>query len=299
MEHLLEQTMTDYVIQVIDDGSPESVYDQCISQWGNRDNIRFHRAGGRGGSPAVARNVGLQHSNSHYIAFCDDDDYWIDQDHLAVARELLEAQRRPPLYITNQVLSRDNRVLREYWNIERLRQIGTPLEKDNPEFIRVDKSNLLRLFQGSCAHVNMTIVRADVLRSVGGFREELQYAEDLDLYLRLMDTVDSPIFIRLKPIAVQTIPPPGLSGNASRRHTEIEQETIAIGVMHHALAVTHEPELHRYARNYLGEACRRLCELYVKQGDMRQGREQARTALGYRYSSKWLLYTLYLHMRFW
>jgi len=300
IEHIFEQSMSDYTIHVVDDGSPMDVYEASLNRWADNHRILFHRVTDhkQGVGPAVARNYGLQHCNSDYVAFCDDDDYWTDRQHLAIAREVLEEQGRPDVYITNQTLIRDNKSLRDYWNITRLRDAGEPLAGRDGEFIHIHKADLLRLFPGSCAHVNMLICKTTAMRAINGFWEDLRYAEDLDFYLRFMDTLDDQILLRLKPTSVQCIPADNDTESASRIDTEIEQLHIAAEVMQHVLSVTQGEEIRNFALNYLSDTYKKICEHNVENKNMEQARSYARASLRYKIGFKWFLYTLYLHLKF-
>ena len=296
--HILEQTFTDFKVHVIDDGSPPEVYEAAVEYWEKERRVVFHRITGHvmGVGPAVARNYGLKHCNSEYVAFCDDDDYWTDERHLEIAWNTLQHLGRPDMYITNQVLINNNEKIREYWNINKLRETGIILKDCGGEFIQIEKSELLRLFPGSCAHVNITICKTEKLKAINGFWEEIRYAEDLDLYLRLIDSVNDKIIIRLKPVAVQEVSDKKHETSASKMNTELEQLFIAAFVMEHVLSVTAGSSVRAFALNYLSETCKHISEYYSRNGKRKLARLYARSSLNHKFSFKWFLYTIYLHL---
>lgn len=297
--HILDQNMSDYMIHVVDDASQPEIFDDYSNTYENESRVRVHRVNeySEGVGPAAARNYALQFCNSKYITFCDDDDYWTDEDHLAIAKQVLDSQGMPELYITNQKIIRNNKALRDYWNIPKLKNACENVIDSNVDLISIKKGKLLTLFPGSSAHVNMTICRTDKIKQLNGFWKELRYAEDLDFYLRLMDIVQDKILVRLKSTAVQVIPDEDKKNSASRTHTYIEQLLIAAFVMEHVLAVTKGTEVRKFALNYLSDTCKKISEFYLQEKKGKLARVYARASLNHKFSLKWFLFTAYLHLR--
>ncbi len=84
VDSVLHQTMTDYEIVVVNDGSPEDVTD-FLSTYGERIVYHYKENGG----PATARNTGIDKSTGKYIAFLDSDDRWLE-NHLQVQIDAME-----------------------------------------------------------------------------------------------------------------------------------------------------------------------------------------------------------------
>src|SRR5687768_13659885 len=68
-----KQTMTDYEIIVVNDGSTDALTLQVLQQLGGEGIKVLHKANGRMSS---ARNHGVQHARGRYIAALDADDYF-------------------------------------------------------------------------------------------------------------------------------------------------------------------------------------------------------------------------------
>lgn len=84
VDSVLNQTMTDYEILVINDGSPEDVT-PFLDAYG--DKVVYHYK--ENGGPATARNMGIELSTGKYVAFLDSDDRWLE-NHLQVQIDAME-----------------------------------------------------------------------------------------------------------------------------------------------------------------------------------------------------------------
>lgn len=60
-----------------------------------------------GVGPAAARNTAIAQASGEFLAFCDDDDYWCAEDHLAVAAEALSQVPDGDIYYANRAAFRD------------------------------------------------------------------------------------------------------------------------------------------------------------------------------------------------
>lgn len=77
VESILAQTMDDYEIILVDDGSPDNCPAMCDAyQEKYPDTIRVIHKENEG--PAVARNVGIEAARGDYLYFIDSDDFFFD-----------------------------------------------------------------------------------------------------------------------------------------------------------------------------------------------------------------------------
>lgn len=74
---ILNQSIADLEILIIDDGSTDHSFEIC-KEFGKSD-TRVNIISQKNSGPSVARNVGLDSANGKYIGFVDSDD-WLDQD---------------------------------------------------------------------------------------------------------------------------------------------------------------------------------------------------------------------------
>lgn len=75
VESLVNQTLTDIEIILVDDESPDRVPQMC-DDWAKRDS-RIKVVHKKNGGLGMACNSGIEIANGEYIAFCDSDD-WVD-----------------------------------------------------------------------------------------------------------------------------------------------------------------------------------------------------------------------------
>jgi GT2 family glycosyltransferase len=119
---------------------------------------------------AAARNVGLEHTATPYVAFCDDDG-WYERDGLGHATDALDAH--PALALVN------GRIL--VGEQQRLDPISAEMaDSPLPERHGIPGAVLLGFMAGAC------IVRVDAYRAVGGYEPEFfMGGEEQTLALKL------------------------------------------------------------------------------------------------------------------
>ena len=77
VESLVNQTLKDIEIILVDDESPDRVPEMC-DEWAKKDS-RIKVIHKKNGGLGMACNSGLEVANSEYVAFCDSDD-WVDSN---------------------------------------------------------------------------------------------------------------------------------------------------------------------------------------------------------------------------
>lgn len=167
LESVFAQTVTDYEIVVVNDGSPDTPdLERALAPY--RGRVHYIEQENRG--PGAARNAGILRARGTYVAFLDSDDVWLPE-YLA---EQLGALRRDPaldLVYADAVLFGDSllagKTIMEIWP-------------------SVGPVTLESLFKIEVAPINVcTVARREALIAVGLFDEELRRAEDFHLYARL------------------------------------------------------------------------------------------------------------------
>lgn len=185
LESVLRQEEPAFEILVVDDGSTDET-DELLRKHGDR--VRVLRQENRG--PAAARNLGIEQARGDYIAFLDSDDVWFPWT-LAVYRSAIERHRLPSLV--------------EFAHVEFDTADGVPAlarsevrEEASRDYLSSTRGGLWP---------SGTVIRAEALRSVGGFIGHSFNAEDCDLWMRLGE----------KPGFVHVLTPPAF---AYRRHPD-------------------------------------------------------------------------------
>lgn len=163
IDSVVAQTMTDWRLLVVSDGSTDDTDEVVLSYSDPR--IRLIRTE-RHGHPGGPRNIGLAATTAPYIAYLDSDDRWLPE-HLAVLRR--EFHRGARLVVTASIgmNSRDE----EQYRSDLLNHVWHP-----------DLQLLWALYEPSrVGHVR------GLAEAAGGWTTEHTGMEDWDLWLRMAD----------------------------------------------------------------------------------------------------------------
>jgi glycosyltransferase involved in cell wall biosynthesis len=164
LRSVLRQRDVDLEVVVVDDGSTEPVQ-HAVDRLGD-SRIRVIRHDQPRGVSA-ARNRGAAAARGRWIAFLDDDDLW-SPDKLRLQLDSAEVLQRDWVYAGCVFVDAQLHV-----------HGGTP-----PLPAEEMKAALLS-YNAVPAGASNVLVRADVLKGVGGFDETLTHVPDWDLWLRL------------------------------------------------------------------------------------------------------------------
>ena len=166
LDSVFAQSFKDYEIIVVDDGSTDGTGDSLASLI-RKKKIRYEHQDARGVSAARNRGVGL--ARSPYIAFLDSDDLFLTTK--------LEKQM--------QVFARDPKLGFVHCNFSKFDDQGNDLGiRDTSLFQGQIYPWILHEWSVLMAMPCM-VIRADVLNEVRGFDENMDWAEDLDLWRRI------------------------------------------------------------------------------------------------------------------
>jgi len=160
----LNQTGVDVEVIVVDDGST----DDTAALLANHDDDRLRVL--RNDTPegvSAARNRGISHARSRWIAFLDDDDLWAP-DKLAAQLEAVETAGRAWVYAGDVNVDSDLHVLS-----------GAPPPDPDHVVSSLDRYNAVP------AGASNVLVSSDQLERVGLFDPQLHRTEDWDLWIRL------------------------------------------------------------------------------------------------------------------
>jgi len=175
VDSVLSQTFSEFEYLVVDDGSTDSTVEAALAHAGEDPRFKIVEVPHQG--PGAARNVGIRESKTELIAFLDGDDRW--------HRGFLDSQvgliRRLPKNV-GVVFCRSRMILEN----------GTPVffqwqragAYDFDEFLV--KNNPAR--NGSSL-----LVRKSCFDEVGGFKEDMPSAQDLDMWLRIARSSTTPV----------------------------------------------------------------------------------------------------------
>jgi len=163
---VLKQSLQDFEIAVIDDGSTVDVSTFLPTD----SRIKYVRREHDG--VAISRNVGFSVTTGDYIAFLDADDLW-HENKLALQTKMMQADPDMALCYTN-VATLDQRSGRS----------GAPVVA--PGDSHVDFSRSAFEIMDQCNICTSTVmIRREALNICGWFDPLLSFSEDYDLFLRI------------------------------------------------------------------------------------------------------------------
>lgn len=169
---LREQTFTHFEVVLVDDGSTDARVSQIMDEAAAAD-LRFTtvKLPINQGLPG-ARNAGIARAKGDYIAFLDSDDCYLPWCLERFSEAI--AQTNQPAFLAAKVCAIDGLAT-------------TFTAKNEPLSIQIYRDYFS--YRSTVAKwwfpPSATAVRADVLRSAGGFWSGRDYSEDADLWLRL------------------------------------------------------------------------------------------------------------------
>ncbi len=293
LDAIARQTHPDMEVIVVDDGSgPESARHnrELAGALGPRARYMFlpgHNP--RGSGPSYARNVGIAVANGELVAFCDDDDYWCDDEHIAVAVRVFSGDSSLDLVFANQQAHADGKLVRSVW----LPRLVDRLALDAQSSYPTRRVSLQECLIYDFGHMNTCVFRKDLLRRVGGFWEALRYLEDMDLFVRAVDAARR-VEYRHHTVSIHNIPDRTLQLNASTLLDENAKDIAAIDAANHLIQCCRSAEVRRYASEVAGYSYRHLAMAASKAKRDGAAFGFAKLALMWLPSLRWAAYTAFL-----
>jgi glycosyltransferase involved in cell wall biosynthesis len=149
---VISQNYRDFEVLIINDGS------EPVAEFSdNRVRIIDNNQNGA----VAARNLGIAQADGRYIAFLDDDDYWVDQTHLAQANAALTDMA--DFYYAN----------------------GVMVYPDGSRKLFSRKADRQTLIKDNTVLISTVCYRKDMHKQLGLFDSDLPYYWDWDWYLRV------------------------------------------------------------------------------------------------------------------
>jgi glycosyltransferase involved in cell wall biosynthesis len=161
IQSVLNQTFTDYELIIIDDGSTDDSKD-IIGQYQKQKNVYTVFQENRGLN--ASNNIALNLSRGKYIIRLDADDYFVPQ---AIELMVSELNRNQDHAL----------VFPDYYHVD---EKGNIIE----EIKRHDFTNDVSLYDQP-AHGACTMIRTEILKSIGGYDEEFNRQDGYDIWLKI------------------------------------------------------------------------------------------------------------------
>lgn len=164
IESVLSQTYKELECVVVDDSSTDDTRQVC-SEYPVRY-IYIPKEESRGGN--YARNLGVKASKGEYVAFLDDDDYWLSAK-IEKQLALLEDKKCEMVYC-----------MRRYQNIEN-GQVVKEWEEPRPK----PQGDLRdEIFRHYITNTSCILATKSLIEQIGGFDENLRKWQEYDLMIR-------------------------------------------------------------------------------------------------------------------
>jgi glycosyltransferase involved in cell wall biosynthesis len=161
---LIQGNLINQII-VIDDGSDSAVIEFIHQNIVTLPKVKFISSI-HTGQPGVIRNIGLQVSDSEYIAFLDADDFWYPGK---IALQLKKFEDKKIVMVcSNARLYKEEEITGNYFD---------------------KKSKVLSLFgmiKTNSVINSSVIVKSNILKQMGGYSEKLNLIEDYTTWIKLM-----------------------------------------------------------------------------------------------------------------
>lgn len=233
LKSIAAQDFPDYEAIVVDDGSDPEVqlfYDALFPGLPNQ--FRRHRnrpPGSAGAGAGAGRNAGIRQARAEFVAFLDDDDCWTQTNHLSTAVAALR-RTRGDFYFANLESVRGQTVVIRDSFPDAPRLTAGRRVSDQPPVHEVSRSDFAGVMQRHFAHPNVWVVRRELLVALGGFWEQIRYAEDWELMVRIADRATT-ILYRPDVVSAYSLP----EGNSiSLAYSRAENDVMQIACAIHA-----------------------------------------------------------------
>ena len=165
---VLDQTFTDIELWIVDDGSTDATADWVQNELLREDReIQCHYLRSNNKGVSHARNLGLQASQSEWVAFLDSDDEWLPNK---LESQIRFAEENPEIKVIHG---------EEIWIRNGVRV--NPMKKHQKQGGRIFD----RCIELCCISPSTVMIHRSVFKEVGNFKEDYPVCEDYDLWLRI------------------------------------------------------------------------------------------------------------------
>lgn len=164
VKSVINQTYTNIELIVVDDGSEDGTEDWCNNQ--KFKYLRIPKYESRGGN--YARNLGINSSSGDFLAFLDDDDYWLPEK-IKKQYQLFSQKRHGVIY-----------TLRQFVNANTSNKFDEVFNQELEGNIRFKT-----FYNGGFTSTSTLFIPRSYIYAIGLWDENLAVWQDNDLIIRL------------------------------------------------------------------------------------------------------------------
>lgn len=168
VESVLAQTFRNFELIVVDDGSTDDTQKVAASWKGKLRYLRQKNSG-----PSAARNNGIRNSVGRFIAFLDSDDTWTPE---MLEKQVLMFKKNPAAGL----------IATGYTLMNTERQLTKQIIMSSKDLADAARGNHYMNFFATSS----VMVKKHCFQATGLFNEKLRFAEDWDMWLRILQHYD-------------------------------------------------------------------------------------------------------------
>lgn len=172
LQSVCEQTYTNIEVLVVDDGSTDKSAEIAALYQDARIRLIYKENGG----VCSARNRGIREAKGEYVALLDADDLW-DKEYLAEQMKMIQDFPNAAMWGIN---------FAEVSNGKLVRRLATALPDGYRGYVENYFEMKGRISDLFCS--SSVVICKDVFNNVGLFDERIKYAEDSDMWFRIIAT---------------------------------------------------------------------------------------------------------------
>lgn len=195
---LEQQTLQEFEAIIVDDGSTDGTAD-VVQPFCQRD-PRFRLVTKPNGGLSSARNYGIRHAETNYIALLDGDDVYAPNK---LANHVERLDRNPQVGVVYSA----SKVIRDDGQLTWMSLSGKPIFSD---------PLLSLLCKNFVGHGSNAVFRRVLIDEVGEFDETLRSSEDVDFWLRVAATKQWYFYREPCALSYYRVRPSGLSFNVAQ-----------------------------------------------------------------------------------
>jgi cellulose synthase/poly-beta-1,6-N-acetylglucosamine synthase-like glycosyltransferase len=271
---LQDQDLRDFECIVVDDGSGEETLAAYGEIWKELDaRFQLHRRADddrQPGGPSRARNKGIALAKGTYVAFCDDDDRWVRNDHLSTAVRAMTNQGAELFFAAMQTATHGKVDDPDLYAPARKALQRHKLASE-PDVYLVSQAAMTRMLRHRTLHTDTIVAARSLLFDAGLYWEKTSLAEDRDFSFRLVDRARKILF--RSTVAGEL----NVTNHVSvyRSYATQEKALFASLASLHSEIEVRNPRLRRLARAVRAWDMLELSRALVAEGKLRHAREFA------------------------